>query len=103
MKGQEANWELYMKQKSTEAIQYQKEEAATQKAQANAEFYTWKQAADATMYGKKLEAEGMVALADNQGRYLGMLLEALGGNYAALGDCMMINGGMFQGGGQDQC
>ncbi|KAI4376312.1 hypothetical protein MLD38_014092 [Melastoma candidum] len=74
---QEANWELHMKQKAAEAIQYQKEEAAAEEALADAKLYTRKQAADAMVYGKKLEAEGLVALADAQGRYLGTLLEAL--------------------------
>ncbi|OIT02574.1 flotillin-like protein 3 [Nicotiana attenuata] len=42
------------------------------------------------------EAEGLKALAEAQGTYLHSLLEALGGNYGALRDYLMISGGMFQ-------
>ncbi|KAK2999845.1 hypothetical protein RJ639_024536 [Escallonia herrerae] len=45
---------------------------------------------------KQREAEGLLALAQAQGAYLRTLLDAVGGNYAALRDYMMINSGMFQ-------
>ncbi|KAK3407628.1 hypothetical protein EUGRSUZ_J00037 [Eucalyptus grandis] len=45
---------------------------------------------------KKRETEVLVALAQAQGTYLRTLLEALGGDYAALRDYMMINNGVFQ-------
>ncbi|MBA0800539.1 hypothetical protein Gohar_010965 [Gossypium harknessii] len=96
-KVQEANWELYQKQKQAEAILYEKEkEAAGQKAIADAAFYGRQRVADVELYAKQKEAEGLMALAQAQGVYLRTLLEALGGNYAALRDYLMINGGMFQ-------
>ncbi|XP_015885800.2 flotillin-like protein 4 [Ziziphus jujuba] len=96
-KVQEANWDLYNKQKAAEAILYQKEkEAAARKATAEAELYARQQAADGEFYAKKKEAEGLVALGQAQGVYLRTLLEALKGDYAALRDYLMINSGMFQ-------
>ncbi|KAF3447075.1 hypothetical protein FNV43_RR12255 [Rhamnella rubrinervis] len=96
-KVQEANWDLYKKQKAAEAILYEKEkEAAAQKATAEAEFYARQQAADGEFYAKKKEAEGLVALGQAQGVYLSTLLKSLGGNYGALRDYLMINGGMYQ-------
>ncbi|XP_074276602.1 flotillin-like protein 3 isoform X2 [Silene latifolia] len=96
-KVQEANWELYKQQKAAEAILYKKEkEAAAQKSLAEASFYTRQQEADASLYAKQKEAEGIVTLAKAQGTYVSTLLEALGGNYLALRDYMMINNGMFQ-------
>ncbi|MBA0713205.1 hypothetical protein Golax_012248 [Gossypium laxum] len=96
-KVQEANWELYQKQKQAEAILYEKEkEAAAQKAIADAAFYGRQRVADVELYAKQKEAEGLMALAQAQGVYLRTLLEALGGNYAALRDYLMIDGGMFQ-------
>uniref|UniRef100_A0A6N2N860 Flotillin-like n=1 Tax=Salix viminalis TaxID=40686 RepID=A0A6N2N860_SALVM len=75
-KVQEANWELYRKQKAAEAI--------------------LQQVADGELYAKRKEAEGLVALAQAQGVYLRTLLDALGGNYAALRDYLMINGGLYR-------
>ncbi|KAA8521613.1 hypothetical protein F0562_012286 [Nyssa sinensis] len=96
-KVQEANWELYKKQKAAEAILYEREkEAEAQKAIAEATFYARQQVADGELYAKRKEAEGLMALAQAQGVYLRTLLDALGGNYAALRDYMMINNGMFQ-------
>ncbi|KAM7258046.1 hypothetical protein ACFE04_013787 [Oxalis oulophora] len=96
-KVQEANWELYKKQKAAEAILYGKEkEAEAQKSMALASFYARQQVADAELYAKQKEAEGLVALAQAQGMYLKTILGALGGNYGALRDYLMINGGMFQ-------
>ncbi|CAI8599589.1 unnamed protein product [Vicia faba] len=96
-KVQEANWELYKKQKEAEAILYEKKaEAEAEIALADATFYAKKQAAEADLYAKKKEAEGIVALGQSQGVYISTLLTALGGNYTALRDYLMINGGMFQ-------
>ncbi|OMP07291.1 Band 7 protein [Corchorus olitorius] len=70
-KVQEANWELYQKQKCAEATLYEMEKkAAAEKAIADAAFYTRQQ-----------------ALMENY---------AVGGNYGALRDYLMINAGMFQ-------
>ena len=94
---QEANCELYRKQKAAEAILYEKEkEAEARKAIAEADFYARQQGADGEFYSKRKEAEGLVALGQAQGVYLRTLLDALGGNYGALRDYLMINGGMFQ-------
>lgn len=96
-KVQEANWDLYKKQKAAEAILYQKEkEADAQKATSEATFYARQQVADGELYAKQKEAEGLVALAEAQGTYIRTLLGALGGNYGALRDYLMINGGMYQ-------
>ncbi|BFG18945.1 hypothetical protein CerSpe_052190 [Prunus speciosa] len=96
-KVQEANWELYIKQKAAEAILYQREkEAEAQKAIAEAELYARQQVADGEFYAKKKEAEGLMALGQAQGAYLRTLLDAVGGNYAAMRDFMMIKSGMFQ-------
>ncbi|KAF6147641.1 hypothetical protein GIB67_031632 [Kingdonia uniflora] len=96
-KVQEANWEIYQKQKAAEAVLYNKEkEAEAQRATASAALFARQQAADGEFYMKKKEAEGLMALAEAQGVYLRTLLDALGGNYAALRDYMMINGGIFQ-------
>jgi len=97
IKVQEANWDLYKKQKAAEAILYEREkEAEAQKAIAEATFYARQQMADGELYAKQKEAEGLLALAQAQGAYLRTLLDALGGNYTSLRDYMMINGGMFQ-------
>ncbi|KAL5698437.1 Flotillin-like protein 4 [Ranunculus cassubicifolius] len=96
-KVQEANWGLYRKQKAAEAELYEKEkEAAATRAIASASFYAAQQAADGELYAKKKEAEGMVALAQAQGLYVSTLLTALGGDYSALRDYLMIDRGMFQ-------
>ncbi|WRX35017.1 Band 7 domain - like 10 [Theobroma cacao] len=92
-----SNWELYQKQKEAEAVLYEKEkQAAAQKALADAAFYSRQKVADGELYAKQKEAEGLVALGKAQGLYLHRLLNALGGNYAALRDYMMINAGTFQ-------
>lgn len=94
---QEANWEFYSQQKVAEAVLYEKEkQAQAQKAIAEATFYARKHVADGELYAKQKEAEGLVALAHAQGTYIRTLLDALGGNYGALRDYLMINGGMFQ-------
>ncbi|GAA0149246.1 hypothetical protein LIER_08473 [Lithospermum erythrorhizon] len=96
-KVQEANSELYNKQKSAEAFLYEKQkESEAQKATAEATLYTRQQAIDGELYAKTKEAEGLKAMAEAQGFYLRTLLDALGGNYAALRDYLMISGGMFQ-------
>ncbi|XP_031103909.1 flotillin-like protein 4 [Ipomoea triloba] len=96
-KVQEANWELYKKQKAAEAYLYQKEkEAEAQKAMAEADLYKRQQILDGELYAKQKEAEGLKAIAEAQGVYLRTLLGALGGNYAALRDYLLISGGVFQ-------
>ncbi|KAK9100461.1 hypothetical protein Scep_023891 [Stephania cephalantha] len=96
-KVQRANWELYEKQKAAEAVLYKKEkEAEAERVSASAALLPRQQKADAELYAKKKEAEGPVAIAEAQGKYLKKLLEALGGNYSALRDYLMIDSGMYQ-------
>ncbi|MED6216568.1 Flotillin-like protein 4 [Stylosanthes scabra] len=96
-KVQEANWELYKKQKEAEAALFNKEkEAEAQRKLAEAEFFARQQDADARLYAKKKEAEGLMVLGKAKGAYLKTLYDALGGNYAALRDYLMIEGGMYQ-------
>ncbi|KAL3643134.1 Flotillin-like protein 4 [Castilleja foliolosa] len=96
-KVQEANWELYKKQKAAEAYLYQKQkEAEAQKAAAEAAFFARKQVVDGEFYAKVKEAEGLEAMAQAQGTYVHTLLKALGGDYSALRDYLMISGGMYQ-------
>uniref|UniRef100_A0A803LEH4 Flotillin-like n=1 Tax=Chenopodium quinoa TaxID=63459 RepID=A0A803LEH4_CHEQI len=58
-------------------------QAEAEKASADAAFYTCQQGADADLYGKKKEAEGISTLAQAQGYHLSTVLKALDGNYAA--------------------
>lgn len=84
---QEANWELYKKQKEAEAVLFQKEkEAEAVQLAAEAALITRRQAADGELYAKQKEAEGLVAFALAQGTYLNILLKALDGNYGTLRD-----------------
>ncbi|KAL7112347.1 hypothetical protein ACP275_05G146600 [Erythranthe tilingii] len=96
-KVQEANWELYKKQKAAEAYLYEKEkEAAAQRMAAEAEYYRRQQVVEGDFYAKKKEAEGMIALAEAQGTYIRTILDAFGGNYGAMRDYLLINGGVYQ-------
>ncbi|OIT07817.1 flotillin-like protein 2 [Nicotiana attenuata] len=96
IKVQEANSVLYKKQKEAEAELYENRKAAeAKKLGADAQTYAVQLAADAALYAKKKEAEGLVATAEAQGVYVRNLLSALGGNYNALRDYLMIEGGMF--------
>ncbi|KAF6147635.1 hypothetical protein GIB67_031626 [Kingdonia uniflora] len=96
-KVQEANWEIYRKQKAAEAVLYEKEnEAEAQRATASATLFARQQSADGELYMKERKAQGLMASAEAQGVYIRTLLDALGGNYAALRDYMMINRGLFQ-------
>jgi len=71
-------------------------EAEAQKALAEAAYFSRQQAAEAELFAKKKEAEGLLAIGQAQGVYLRTLLDALGGNYTNLRDYLMINSGMFQ-------
>ncbi|KAM7467334.1 hypothetical protein LguiB_014896 [Lonicera macranthoides] len=97
IKVQEANSDLYKKQKASEALLYENLKVSEgQKYAAEAQFYTKQKAADAELYAKKREAEGLLALGEAQGTYLKTLLTSLGGNYGALRDYLMIKNGMFK-------
>lgn len=94
---QEANSELYKKQKAAEGTLYgTAKEAESKRLLAEAQLYTRKLQADADLYAKQKEAEGLIALAKAQGIYLQTLLAAVGGNYNALRDFLMIDNGLFQ-------
>ncbi|KAF6168930.1 hypothetical protein GIB67_038427 [Kingdonia uniflora] len=71
------------------------EEAEAQRATTSAVLLARQQSADKESFTKK-KTEGLMALAEAQGVYVRTFLDAVGGNYAALRDYMMINGGMFQ-------
>ncbi|KAK3001893.1 hypothetical protein RJ639_020302 [Escallonia herrerae] len=78
----------------------ERKNALTQTEKLKAEFLSkasveYDIKADADLYTKKREAEGLVALAEAQGIYIQTLLSAVGGNYNAFRDYLMINGGMF--------
>ncbi|KAK3003368.1 hypothetical protein RJ639_018291 [Escallonia herrerae] len=78
----------------------ERKNALTQTEKLKAEFLSkasveYDIKADADLYTKKREAEGLVALAEAQGIYVQTLLSAVGGNYNAFRDYLMINGGMF--------
>ncbi|KAJ4773387.1 Flotillin-like protein 1 [Rhynchospora pubera] len=97
MKVQEANAEVYRRQKAAETSLYEQERAAEgRRAAAEAEFFARQKEADALLYAKQKEAEGLVVLASAQNTYLTSLLQALGGDYNALRDYLMINGRMYQ-------
>lgn len=94
---QEVNGEYYQKQKAADAILYEKEKLAeARRVESDAESYAKKQAADVALYTKTKEAEGLLALAEAQGIYIRTLLSALGGNYSALRDYLMINKGVYK-------
>ncbi|MCD9559944.1 hypothetical protein HAX54_018323 [Datura stramonium] len=77
-------------------VEYHIKLAEARRVEADAETYAKKQAADAALYAKKTEAEGLVAFAEAQGIYIRTLLSALGGNYIALRDYLMIDKGIYK-------
>ncbi|ERN05346.1 flotillin-like protein 3 [Amborella trichopoda] len=96
-KVQEANAKFYERQRVLDAGLYEREkEAEGCKAAADAALYTRQQEAEAELYTKKKESEGLMALADAQSYQVKRLLEALGGDYRALRDYMMLNMGVYQ-------
>ncbi|KAI8011224.1 Flotillin-like protein 6 [Camellia lanceoleosa] len=76
----------------------ERERSQAQKATAEAAFYALQQLTDRELYAKQKEVAGLVVLGQAQGVYICTLLDALGGNYNALRDYLMINGGMWRGG-----
>uniref|UniRef100_A0A0E0R0G9 Flotillin-like n=1 Tax=Oryza rufipogon TaxID=4529 RepID=A0A0E0R0G9_ORYRU len=94
---QEANWELYNRQKAAEALLYEQEkQAEARRASADAAFFARRREAEAELYAKQKEAEGLVAMGDAQSAYLSAMLGALGGSYAALRDYLMVSSGVYQ-------
>ena len=97
MKVQEANWELYQKQKAAEAVLYEQQKIAEgRRAAAEAAFFARQQEAEAELYAKQKEAEGLAAMAEAQAAYLHKMMESVGGNYAFLRDYLIIKGGVLQ-------
>ncbi|KAF6138567.1 hypothetical protein GIB67_032461 [Kingdonia uniflora] len=74
---QEVNWEIYHKQKASEAVLYEKEEAEAQRATASTALFAWQQSVDGKLFMKKREAERL-ALAEAQGVYVRTILDAVG-------------------------
>ncbi|KAI8012663.1 Flotillin-like protein 6 [Camellia lanceoleosa] len=66
---QEANSELYKKQKEAEAVLFDEQKKAEAK-RAPSTFYTCQQVADDKLYSKKKETECIAAVAEAQGYYL---------------------------------
>ncbi|KAK2982838.1 hypothetical protein RJ640_021328 [Escallonia rubra] len=97
IKVQEANSELYKKQKAAEGVLFESQKIAeANKASSDASLYTRQQAANAELYAMQREAEGIAALAQAQGSYLRELLAAVNGDYKALRDFIMIDRGIPQ-------
>ncbi|KAG6510484.1 hypothetical protein ZIOFF_028508 [Zingiber officinale] len=94
---QEANWELYKRQKEAEGLLYEQEKLAEgRRATSEAARFARQNEAEAELYAKKKEAEGLVAMTQAQKLYIASLLGALDGDYSALRDYLMINGGTYQ-------
>ncbi|KAF8672308.1 hypothetical protein HU200_049507 [Digitaria exilis] len=87
----------YDMQKAAEAKLYEQQKAAeARKAQADAQFFEQKLAEDAKLYAKQKEAESLATVGKAKADYVASMLQALGGNYHALRDYMMIDGGLYQ-------
>jgi flotillin len=94
---QDSNASLYNRQKAAEAKLYEQVRAAdARKAQAEAQFYEQKLAEDAKLYAKQKEAESLSLVGKAKAEYMSSMLQAVGGNYNALRDYLMIDGGMYQ-------
>lgn len=72
MQVQEANWELYSKQKEADAKFYKKkqEEADVCKASTESSNFARQQDADSELYAKRREVEGIMALAEAESFHL---------------------------------
>jgi flotillin len=73
----------------------QKRAADARKAQADAKFFEQKMAEDARLYAKQKEAESLALVGKAKAEYVASMLQALGGNYHALRDYLMIDAGMY--------
>ncbi|VAI34600.1 unnamed protein product [Triticum turgidum subsp. durum] len=93
---QDSNALLYSRQKAAEAALFeQMRTAEARKAQADAKFFEQKMAEDAKLYAKQKEAEAVALVGKAKTEYVASMLQALGGNYHALRDYLMIDGGMY--------
>ncbi|KAF7066623.1 hypothetical protein CFC21_072573 [Triticum aestivum] len=93
---QDSNAQLYSRQKAAEAALFeQMRTAEARKAQADAKFFEQKMAEDAKLYAKQKEAESVALVGKAKTEYVASMLQALGGNYHALRDYLMIDTGMY--------
>ncbi|KAI4964701.1 hypothetical protein ZWY2020_059952 [Hordeum vulgare] len=93
---QDSNALLYSRQKAAEAALFeQMRTAEARKAQADAKFFEQKMAEDAKLYAKQKEAESVALVGKAKTEYVASMLQALGGNYHALRDYLMIDAGMY--------
>uniref|UniRef100_A0A8R7U2Z5 Flotillin-like n=1 Tax=Triticum urartu TaxID=4572 RepID=A0A8R7U2Z5_TRIUA len=93
---QESNALFYGRQKVAEAALYEEMKAAeARKVQADALFFEQKMAEDAKLYAKQREAEALSLVGKAKADYVASMLAALGGDYRALRDYLMIDGGMY--------
>ncbi|KQJ97144.1 flotillin-like protein 2 [Brachypodium distachyon] len=93
---QDSNALLYSRQKAAEAALFEQMRAAeARKAQADAQFFEQKMSEDAKLYAKQKEAESLALVGKAKTEYVASMLQALGGNYHALRDYLMIDGGMY--------
>jgi flotillin len=96
MQVQDSNALFYSRQKAAEATLYEETKAAeARKAQADARFFEQRMAEDARLYAKQREAEAVALLGKAKAEYAASMLAALGGNYNALRDYLMIDGGVY--------
>uniref|UniRef100_A0ACD5XIM1 Uncharacterized protein n=1 Tax=Avena sativa TaxID=4498 RepID=A0ACD5XIM1_AVESA len=96
MQVQDSNALLYSRQKAAEAALYEETKAAeARKAQADACFFEQRMAEDARLYAKQREAEAVALLGKAKAEYAASMLAALGGDYNAFRDYLMIDGGVY--------
>ncbi|KAK1618309.1 hypothetical protein QYE76_023826 [Lolium multiflorum] len=93
---QESNALFYSRQKAAEAALYEETKVAeARKAQADARFFEQRMAEDARLYAKQREAEAVALVGKAKSEYVASMLAALGGNYNAVRDYLMIDGGVY--------
>ncbi|XP_031480755.1 flotillin-like protein 4 [Nymphaea colorata] len=96
-KMKDADSVYYQKKKAAEASLFEKEkEAEGRKVAAEAAFFAKQQEAEAELYAQRKAAEARVAAAEAEAYYVGKMLAALGGDYMALRDYIMIKEGVYQ-------
>lgn len=94
---QDSNAALYDRQMAADATLFEQVKSAeARKAQADAMFFEQKLAEDARLYAKQKEAEALAMVGKAKVEYVTSMLQALGGDYGALRDYLMIDGGMYQ-------
>ncbi|XP_073365673.1 flotillin-like protein 2 [Aegilops tauschii subsp. strangulata] len=90
------HYDTQAEQKAAEAKLFEQMRVAeARKAQADAHFFEQKMAEDAKLYAKQKEAESVGLVGKAKTEYVASMLQALGGNYHALRDYIMIDGGVY--------